>query len=577
MINAAFASPDRTLTARITIDGIVYGPEVISSIKLNRGVSLADQFEVGTAYSQVVSFELLDEVGTLLDGKTFLGKRALVEIGILDGALWTYQSMGDYILEAPEKVQKMLWRFEGSDDMTKADIPFDDTLVTYPASVLAVFQSAVAQMGMTTDTSSFPNSSILINDKPVFYDMTVREVLADVAELGAGYCYIEGGKVRLKSMVQDTLTSVTSENIVSFRRNEDKDIKIDQLIIQQTGTTDYIQGTGTNPYYIADNVFVQGDPERFAAAIYTALNGVSFVPCEVEFNGNPAELLNGWINLEFLGESFKVFPTSREIELAGGMREKWISQHLENLPPDPVADNVVRNIKKAQAMIRVTNENINMIVTDIVTEQMEGIIPAQTTAPTGPAIGQLWLDTSSDPTLMKRWNGTAWDVVSDTSTLEDTVGNLETTITTMSSEFDQSMAGFRTEVAATYVTATDFGTYQTEVSTEFTQTNNAFNMGFTTLDGKIAGVDADTSAEFTEIYKYIRFVDGDIILGEAGNQITLKIENDRIGFWQGTTEVAYFSNNKLTVTDGNFNTSLQIGNFAFKPRTNGSLAFSKVV
>lgn len=200
-----------------------------------------------------------------------------------------------------------------------------------------------------------------------------------------------------------------------------------------------------------------------------------------------------------------------------------------------------------------------------------------TVQPGSPAVDQIWLDTSIVPNQLKRWTGTEWVVINDTSELEDTVGNLETTVTTKSAEFNESLDGFRLEVSAGYVKTGDFGTYKSEVSTEFTQTNNAFNMGFTTLDGKIAGVDADTSAEFTEIYKYIRFVDGDIILGEAGNQITLKIENDRIGFWQGTTEVAYFSNNKLTVTDGNFNTSLQIGNFAFKPRTNGSLAFSKVV
>ncbi|WFF72667.1 hypothetical protein [Proteiniclasticum sp. QWL-01] len=377
MINAAFASPDRTLTARITIDGIVYGPDVIASIKFNRGVSLANLFEIGTAYAQVVSFELLDEHGTLLEGRAFLGKRARIEIGVLDGELWAYQDMGEYILEAPEKVQKTLWRFDGSDDMIRADISFDETLLVYPQTILAIFQSAVTQMGMTTDTTLFPNSAVLIDIKPIFYDMTIREVLSDVAELAAGYCFIEDGQVRIKSMVQDTLTSVTGENISSFRRHEDKDILIDQLIIRQTGTTDHIEGTGTHPYYIADNVFIQGDPQRFAPAIFGAINEISFVPCEVEFNGNPTELLNGWIDLDFLGIIYRVFPTAREISFTGGMKERWISNHLENKPPDPVEENLVRNIKKTQAMIQLTNSNIEMTVTQIVTEQVQQFAPYQ--------------------------------------------------------------------------------------------------------------------------------------------------------------------------------------------------------
>lgn len=94
--------------------------------------------------------------------------------------------------------------------------------------------------------------------------------------------------------------------------------------------------------------------------------------------------------------------------------------------------------------------------------------------------------------------------------------------------------------------------------------------------------DFDDYADYTDeelglIRKYIGFVDGQIILGEVGNPLTLKIENDRIAFLQNNTEVAFFSENKLYVTDGEFINSLRLGSFAFIPRDNGNLSFKKVV
>ena len=45
---------------------------------------------------------------------------------------------------------------------------------------------------------------------------------------------------------------------------------------------------------------------------------------------------------------------------------------------------------------------------------------------------------------------------------------------------------------------------------------------------------------------------------------------------QGGYEVAYLSNSKLYVTYANILNSLQIGNFAFVPRSSGNLSFKKV-
>ena len=127
-----------------------------------------------------------------------------------------------------------------------------------------------------------------------------------------------------------------------------------------------------------------------------------------------------------------------------------------------------------------------------------------------------------------------------------------------------------------YVATSDFETFQQTISTQFEQTASAFNFNFTNLTSRINNLNGTTQQQFQEISKYIRFENGNIILGEAGNEITLKIENDRISFLQNNSEVAYLSNNKLVITDGEFLNSLIIGNFAWKPRENGNLSLVKI-
>ena len=113
------------------------------------------------------------------------------------------------------------------------------------------------------------------------------------------------------------------------------------------------------------------------------------------------------------------------------------------------------------------------------------------------------------------------------------------------------------------------------VSTEIEQTKNSVEIQFNQFSADIASVAAGTDAEFEEIRKYIRFVDGKILLGEVGNELELQIANDRISFFQDGAEVAYFSDRKLFVTDADVTHSLKLGNFAFMPRANGNLSFKK--
>lgn len=99
-------------------------------------------------------------------------------------------------------------------------------------------------------------------------------------------------------------------------------------------------------------------------------------------------------------------------------------------------------------------------------------------------------------------------------------------------------------------------------------------MLFQTITEAIEQVGDTEATHYAEFIKYIRFEDGNIILGEQGNAITLKLENDILAFYNNGTRVAYLSDNILYITDGRFLRSVRIGSYGFIPEENGSVSFT---
>lgn len=187
----------------------------------------------------------------------------------------------------------------------------------------------------------------------------------------------------------------------------------------------------------------------------------------------------------------------------------------------------------------------------------------------------MWLDISVEPALIKWYNSTTstWEAINDTTAITDSIVQLQENVyADISKSADEILA----TVSESYSTIGDVERLVSETKTEFEQTAEDFEMRFTSFEADLADVVAGTDAEFTEIKKYIRFVDGKILLGEVGNQLELQISNEKISFIQDNAEVAYFSDRKLYVTDGEYTNSLQLGSFAFIPRSNKNLSFKKI-
>ena len=131
-------------------------------------------------------------------------------------------------------------------------------------------------------------------------------------------------------------------------------------------------------------------------------------------------------------------------------------------------------------------------------------------------------------------------------------------------------------VAENYYLKEDTDALISSVSTAVQQTKDSVEIQFTQFSQDIEAVAAGMEAEFEERKKYIRFEDGMIIQGAEGSPFQKIQSATRESFYDNGAEVAYFSNRKLYVTDGEYTHSLRIGKLEITPRANGNTSINIV-
>jgi hypothetical protein len=124
---------------------------------------------------------------------------------------------------------------------------------------------------------------------------------------------------------------------------------------------------------------------------------------------------------------------------------------------------------------------------------------------------------------------------------------LQSEIFESSTQVLQEATAFLVDAISYYVRTQDFQTYQQTVTNTFTVMGDGFAFNFDTLTQVIGQLDSNTSTSFQDIQKYIRLVDGDIVLGQVENPYQCVITLDAMQFRNNGVAVAYLNNNMLFV------------------------------
>lgn len=140
----------------------------------------------------------------------------------------------------------------------------------------------------------------------------------------------------------------------------------------------------------------------------------------------------------------------------------------------------------------------------------------------------------------------------------------------INSNIEQAGEAIKSSVYEKVYLKDDVDTLLSSVNTEVEQTKTSWQVTFNQLVKQLNDYSDGSDAAFDEIRKYIRFEDGNILLGNSSSPLILRIRNDRIQFLQNGYEVAYISDQRMYNTTCEIINQLRIADSAWTVETNSN-------
>lgn len=137
--------------------------------------------------------------------------------------------------------------------------------------------------------------------------------------------------------------------------------------------------------------------------------------------------------------------------------------------------------------------------------------------------------------------------LNDKASQED-VDNLNDSIVTVNATTEN--LGNKLEDTVTELTTV--GNTVSGIESKLTQTADGWDFRFSNFATSVSDLEKETTNGFSRINNYIRFENGNIILGQEGSNTFLEISPDRINFNNGGAVVAYITNQTMEITHGIF-------------------------
>lgn len=177
------------------------------------------------------------------------------------------------------------------------------------------------------------------------------------------------------------------------------------------------------------------------------------------------------------------------------------------------------------------------------------------------------------------------DVAQATNTINITSTSVKNEVNQIYSYVETSMSSvtsdeneIKLQVAEQQSAISDIETFNNFVSNILSMDSDGTTMLFTQINETIQNLDEKVDTNQTVLEEYIRFENGNILLGKSENPFILKLMNDQIQFLKNGVVVSYWDMNEENFYIGNIKVDVkqraQFGEFYFEPQENGSLSFN---
>lgn len=293
---------------------------------------------IGQFVARTISGELMNPNNSII----MENKEIKVELGVKTESGTNYYSLGNFLITKPsDDAVKDKTSFEAMDYTKKFNKEFDATGITFPCTALQLAQYCCQKCGVELGSTSFTNSSFVIDSNQYETGDTFRKVMQDIGKLAYSWvrigwdnkCYID---FSFSSTVADT-DKIGTSNYYDLTVQSEKfgpvnrvvigmsDIEGENVVLEDSTS---IAQNGVCELQIMDNNLTY-TPELRQQAIASAnkLFGLSFVPIEINTTGHPWLLGNETVEIEKLdGTKIKTIPFDRTIEYAGHIKTKLVSK-----------------------------------------------------------------------------------------------------------------------------------------------------------------------------------------------------------------------------------------------------------
>lgn len=159
---------------------------------------------------------------------------------------------------------------------------------------------------------------------------------------------------------------------------------------------------------------------------------------------------------------------------------------------------------------------------------------------------------------------------------QQSVANVSESISTQITEAVQTSREIIFSALEDYVRTGDFTTYQETVTSSLSILSGEITAQIATVTSQIDTVNNDLQQQLTDITKYFRFTANGLFIGESGNEIQLRLDNDIIAFLK-SAQAEFWLNPDGAHVKNLFATRVRIGNFEIVGEADGRLSLRKAV
>jgi hypothetical protein len=311
----SISSDHRILNGYVIVGVTTYYNDTVESMSFEDSVNPDDVFAVGTASSAYLELTLLNVTGNF-DGvqvKPYIG------VDVTGSGSFEYVPLGVFNVEATVKNKGSI-TLKCFDNMIKTEKPYS-TALTYPSTLTAIMDEVCTNTGITF-SGTLPNYSLA---KPEA--ATYREVIGLIAGVCGGFAKFDRlGVLKIKDYTFSIARTIDSANYFDLKK-VDGSYTIGKVTMRnESAETSYSRGTVTAST-MELIISSQWASDAIVADIYTKLNGLSFIPVEMPWQGDPALDPGDWVTInEYNATPFNTIMTEVKLDFSGGLSAEFSSK-----------------------------------------------------------------------------------------------------------------------------------------------------------------------------------------------------------------------------------------------------------